>query len=205
MKYDKVANISSINKAKGALEKRGFEVFVLKNKTEALLKIKDIIPKGASVNNGSSTTLTEIGFIDYLKSNKHSWNNLHALVVEEKDSNKQAELRKHAMFADYYLGSVHSLAETGEIVIASASGSQLVPIVYGSRNLIFVVGAQKITKSYEDAMNRLRNHVVALEDIRMKNVGMGGTTLSKILTIENEPVFMGRSVKIIIVQEKLGF
>ena len=126
-------------------------------------------------------------------------------IVAEKDPAKQAELRSRAHFADYYLGSVHALAETGEMVIASASGSQLASLAHTAKNLILVVGAQKITPTLETALRRLRDYVVPLEDERMKSTGAPGTALAKILIIEQEPAFMGRSVRVIFVNEKLGF
>jgi len=205
MNYTTIPSIAVISKTADALRARGVEVFVAENRAEALAKVKDIIPNGATINNGSSVTLGEIGLIEYLKSEVHGWKNLHAAVVAEKDPAKQALLRKEAIFAEYYIGSVHAIAETGEMIIASASASQLPPIVSTSPNLIFVAGAQKITPTYEDAMKRVREHVVPLEDKRMKDVGMGGTVLAKIVTFEREPVFTGRVVRMILVKEKLGF
>lgn len=205
MTYDTIKSAESIERTADAIRGRGSEVFIVADRAGALAKIQELIPKGASINNGSSRTLEEIGFVDYVKSDAHGWNNLHAAVVAEKDKAKQAPLRNAALFADYYLGSVHALAETGEMIVASASGSQLSPIAYTSQNLILVVGAQKIAPTYDAAMERLREYVVPLEDARMKEASMGGTVLSKILTIEHEPAFMGRTVRVILVKEKLGF
>ncbi len=205
MPYELIPDSKVINETADALRERGVEVFIVSNRNEALNKIKEIIPKGASVNNGSSRTLEEIGFIDYLKSDTHGWNNLHAAVVAEKDPAQQGELRNKALFAEYYLGSVHAISETGEMIIASASGSQLPHIAFTSLNLIFVAGVQKIAPTYDGAMKRLREYVIPLEDKRMKDAGMGGTMLSKIFTFEREPVFMGRKVRMILVKEKLGF
>lgn len=205
MNYSKLASQEMIDKVITALKERNVEAIVVKNKAEALAKIKELIPHGASVNNGSSTTLSEIGYVDYLKSGTHGWNNLHAAVIAEKDPVRQAELRNASLFAEYYLGSVHALAETGEMIIASASGSQLPPIVFTSKNVIFVVGTQKIQATYEEAMKRVREYVVPLEDKRMKSTGAAGTVLAKIVTFEREPAFMGRSIRVILVKEKLGF
>jgi L-lactate utilization protein LutC len=205
MDYSKMVSQETVIKVVAALKERNAEAIVVENKAEALAKIKELIPDGASINNGSSTTLNEIGYVDYLKSGTHGWNNLHAAVIAEKDPAKQAQLRNASLFAEYYLGSVHAIAETGEMIIASASGSQLPPIVFTAKNIIFVVGTQKIQQTYEEAMKRVQEYVVPLEDQRMKSVGMGGTTLAKIVTFEREPAFMGRKVRVILVKEKLGF
>ena len=205
MKHNTIPSLDIINNTAEAIRTRGIEVFIAENRTVALAKIKELIPEGSSVNNGSSRTLEEIGFIDHLKSGTHGWNNLHATVLSEKDPVRQAELRHQALFAEYYLGSVHAIAETGELIIASASGSQLPHIVFTSPNIIFVAGVQKIAATYDEAVRRVREYVVPLEDKRMKEVGMGGTVLSKILSLEHEPAFMGRKVRIILVKEALGF
>lgn len=205
MNYDTLASIEAVQKTTNALAERGIEAVVVNNRAEALEKVKSLIPKGASVMNGSSRTLEEIGFVDYLKSGNHGWKNLHEEILVEKDPAKQATLRKQAVLADYYLGSVHAVAETGQLVIASNSGSQLPHIVFTSPNLIFVVGTQKLTPNLDTALSRVREYVLPLEDKRMKDAGMGGSAISKLLIFEREPSFLGRKVHVIFVNEKLGF
>ena len=205
MNYETLANIDAVQKAIKALAWRGITAIVVNNRMEALEKVKSFIPKGASVMNGSSRTLEEIGFVEYLKSGTHGWKNLHEEILAEKDPAKQATLRKQAVLSDYYLGSVHAVAETGQLVIASNSGSQLPHIVFTSPNLVFVVGMQKLAPNLDVALSRVREYVLPLEDKRMKDVGMGGSAISKLLIFEQEPVFMGRKVHVIFVNEKLGF
>src|SRR3989338_4402628 len=140
MNYEKLATKETVSKTAEKLLANNIEVFTVENGAEALAKIKELIPKDASVMNGSSRTLEQMGFVEYLKSGKHGWNNLHATIVAEKDKAKQSALRKQAVLSDYYLGSVHALMETGEFLVASNSGSQLPHVVFTSKNLIFVVG-----------------------------------------------------------------
>lgn len=205
MNYTTLASIAEVQKAINALGERGVNAVIVDNRSEALEKVKSLIPKGASVMNGSSRTLEEIGFIDYLKSGNHGWKNLHEEILTQKDSAKQAMLRKQAVLSDYYLGSVHAVAETGQLIIASNSGSQLPHIVFTSPNLIFVVGMQKLTSTLDAALSRVREYVLPLEDKRMKEVGMNGSAISKLLIFEREPAFLERKVHVIFVNEKLGF
>lgn len=184
MQYGTLAKKEIVTKAIDVLRERGIEAVVVDNRAEALETVKSFIPKGASVMNGSSRTLEEIGLINYLKSGDHSWKNLHGEILAEKDPTKQAILRKQAVSSDYYLGSVHAVAETGQLVIASNSGSQLPHIVFTSPNLIFVAGTQKIMPNLDAALLRVREYVLPLEDKRMKDVGMGGSAISKLLIFE---------------------
>jgi len=205
MKYDILVSKESVEKTMQALTERGHLPEFIESRAQALARIKELIPTDASVMNGSSRTLEEIGFVQYLKDGEHGWNNLHEAILSEKDPAAQAMLRKQSVLSDYYLGSAHAIAETGEIVVASNSGSQLPHMVFTSPNLILVVGIQKIAPDVETAVARLKDYVLPLEDTRMKSVGMGGSFISKLLIIEKEQPFMGRKSHIIFVNEKLGF
>lgn len=204
-KYTQLASVETINRTVEALKARNFESIVVETVLEAVDNLKKLIPRGASIMNGSSTTLQEIGFIDYLKSGNHGWNNLHDAIIAEKDPAKQTLLRKQSLASDYYLGSVHGLTEDGQILIASNTGSQLPNIAYGSQNVIFVVGAQKIVKDLPAAFERLKNYVVGLEYQRMQKVYGMGTNHNKTLLLHGESAFTGRNILVIIVKEKLGF
>jgi len=203
--YDKLASDASISAAEKALTERGFLPETVEDGAAALARIKELIPAGASVQNGSSRTLEQIGYVDLLKSGKHGWNNLHEAILAETDPAKKSLLRKQAVLADWYLGSAHAIAETGEIVVASNSGSQLPHLVFTSPNLILVVSAKKIMPTLDAALSRLKEHVYPQEDARMKELGMGGSFISKLVILNREPSFMGRKFHVIFVKEALGF
>lgn len=205
MDYTKVADDAVIEKTVAALRERNIEPIVVATAADALAKIKELIPKGASVMNGSSVTLETIGFVDLLKSDTHGWNNVHAAIVAEKDPEKQRTLRRHALTSDYYLGSVHALAETGQFIVASNTGSQLPHVVYSSANVIFVVGGQKIVPTVDEGMKRLEEHVVPLEEVHMQQKYGVSTNISKVVIFNKEQPTTGRKVRMILVKEALGF
>jgi hypothetical protein len=109
--------------------------------------------QGASVHNGASTTLVrllvtiyefnslgliqnfhfkqrEIGFVDYLKAGEHGWDNLHAKVLAEQDMGKQAQLRRQASLAEYYLSSACAISEQGDIVVVDLTGTRVGTLFY---------------------------------------------------------------------------
>ena len=205
MNYETVQDAVLVEKAVAELAAHNFKPQVVNTKEEALELIKTMIPKGASIMNGSSVTLNEIGFIDYLKGGKHGWNNVHEAIVNEADLGKQAQLRLQALTSEYYLGSVHALSATGELVIASNSGSQLPHLVFTSPNIILVVGANKITETLDAAIKRMHEYVVPKEDVRAQAAYGRPTYLAKTLIMHGENPGMGRNVHVIIVNEPLGF
>ena len=205
MSYNEIPEQKSIETTQAALLEKKYAVEVVSSAAEALESIKKAIPADASVMNGSSVTLEQIGFVEYLKSNEHSWNNLHATIVAEEDQVQQQKLRQAALHAEYYLGSVHALTETGEMMIASNTGSQLPHLAFTSQNLIIAVGAQKIVPTLDDAFSRLTEYVVPLEEDHMQQKYGVGTQLNKILIVKNESTMTNRNVQVILVTENLGF
>ncbi|MDB5254209.1 MAG: lactate utilization protein [Parcubacteria group bacterium] len=205
MDFSTLASDETIAKTTAALTGNSFIPVVLNTKEEALEKIKELIPEGASIMNGASETLHAIGYIDLLKSGQHKWHNLHDAVLAETDEVKQAALRKQSVLSDFYLGSAHALTEKGEIVVASNSGSQLPHLAFTSPNLILVIGSQKITPTLADAFRRIDEKILPLEDVRMKGVYGYGTLHAKTLILHKENPAMGRKVHVLIVKESLGF
>ena len=170
MQFNQLANKTSVTKTQQALETKGYAVSLLQDGTAALAQIKEIIPEGASVMSGSSVTLEQIGYKKFLESGKHQWVDLHGKITAEADPKKRMQLRRESVFADYYLGSVHALVENGEFVVASNTASQLPHVVFTSPNLIFVVSTKKIVPNLEEAMKRLEEYVVPLEDKHMQDL-----------------------------------
>lgn len=205
MEYTSLATTDARTKTEEALGANGFLPETVATKDAALARIKELIPAGVSVMNGSSTTLTQIGFVDYLKTGEHGWNNLHAAVLAETDPEKQALLRKQSVISDYYLGSAHAVTQNGELVIASNSGSQLPHLAFTSPNIILVVSTKKITSNLTTAFERISSHVVPLEDVRMEEAVGYGTLWAKTLILNKENPAIGRKVHVIFVEEDLGF
>ncbi len=205
MIYTTLASDDAVVRTTANLSVRGYETIVVQTGKEALETIQGMIPPGSSVMNGSSTTLSQIGFTQYLKEGLHGWDNLHEGILLEQDKAKQSVLRKQAVLSTYYLGSVHALTENGEFVIASNTGSQLPHVVNTSQHLVFVVSTKKIVTNLAQAMERLEQHVVPLEDKRMHNLYGVGTAVNKLLIVKGENPMMGRKITFILVKEDLGF
>ncbi len=204
MKFDVLASKETVEKTMKALKPRGINAEFVSTKEDAFKRLKTLIPSGAEVMTGGSTTLDQIGFTDLLKSGKHTWKNLKDAILSEKDPVKQEELRKKSVTSAYFIVSVHAITETGEILIASATGSQIPSDSYSSDHLIWVAGTHKIVPTIEDGFKRIHEYCVPLEDKRMKSIGYNGTTLGKILIFERE-INPNRKITLIFVNEKLGF
>jgi hypothetical protein len=202
--WNQIPSAAEIAKAVDLMKQRGFEVIVAKDKSEALELIKAMIPQGSSVMNGSSTTLHQIGFTDYLKE-KTGWINLHEVILAETDPLKQRKLRRQAILADYFLGSVNAITTAGQLISVDRTGSRVGAYPFAAGNLILVAGVNKFVRNLEEAFARVAKYVLPMEDQRMKSVygPEMSTGLGKWVIIEHE-VVPGR-IKLILIKEKLGF
>jgi hypothetical protein len=206
MDYAALPTRDRIQQTVEAVQKRGIHAKFVETKEEALARVKELIPDHAVVMTGSSVTLQQIGLEAILISGQHPWRNYKAELLAEKDPVKQSALRRQGTLSEFYLGSVNAIAETGELVFASGSGSQLPAYAFSSRNVIWVSGAQKITPSLEDALRRVREYTLPLENERQIKYGnKTGSYIGRILIFEYEPAFLHRNLTLILVNEVLGF
>ncbi|TLM98234.1 lactate utilization protein, partial [bacterium] len=141
--WDTVPDDQTIVKTAEAVRGRGISVEIVDYRLQALDRVKEMIPKGASVMTGSSTTLDQIGFTEHLRTSDHGWKDLHTAIREEKNEKKRQEMRRKSVTAEYFLGSVNAISRNGELVACDRTGSRVGAYHYAARNLILVAGAQK--------------------------------------------------------------
>src|SRR5260221_3452578 len=108
-------------------------------------------------------------------------------VRKEFEKIDETEKRHLGAAPDWTIGSVHAVTEDGKVLIASNTGSQLPAYVYGANHVIWVVGAQKIVKDFDEGLKRIYEHTLPLESERAhKAYGVEGSFVSKILVINKE-------------------
>lgn len=186
-----------------ALRKRGVAAELVPDESAALARLVEVLPEGAEVMTAGSTTLEEIGFVRLLKSESHHWKNLKPAVLAETDPVKQRALRARAMVSEYFIGSVQAVTQSGTLLAVSAGGSQLAAYAFTAKNVVWVVGTHKIVRTLDEALDRVREYSLPLEDQRMKRLGAHGTFIGKMLIFEKERP--DRTVRLIFVNKLLGF
>jgi hypothetical protein len=113
------------------------------------------------------------------------------------------EIRRLGSAPDFMLGSVQAVTETGSLIVVSASGSQLGPIVGGAGHVILVVGTQKIVANVEEGLRRVDEYAFPLEDARAMAAYGIHSAVNKILIINRE--FTPGRITVVFVDEVLGF
>ncbi|WP_430639551.1 lactate utilization protein [Haloferax volcanii] len=185
------------------LEASGFDVVVVDTADEALEAVQSHIPAGVSVMNGHSTTLEEIGFDDYLSEGDHDWESLPDQIWGIDDDAERQAARRDSQTADYFLGGINAIAQTGELVAADLSGSRIGAYPFAASNVVIVSGINKIVPTLDDALDRLESVAYPLENERAKEAYGVESMIAKQLIFRQE-VEEGRTT-VVLIREQLGY
>ncbi len=186
-----------------ALAARGFDPRVVADADEAVDLVLSLLPEGALVSHGGSTTLEQIGLEARLGSSERLRYGNDEWEAEDDDERRLESRKRNSIFADVYLGSVQAIARTGEVVGSDFGGSRQGPYVWGPRRLIWVAGANKIVADRAAALRRVYEVAFPLEDARVREAGGAGSSVNKVVIYEREPL-AGRTT-LVLVAADLGF
>lgn len=118
-------------RAAAALEANGMTVLRARDAAEAKRIVLGLIPEGAEVHHGASQTLDLTGITAELDQSGR-YDPLRPRIWSMDRATQADEIRKLAAAPEVMLGSVHAVTETGSLIAASMSGSQLGPYVAGA-------------------------------------------------------------------------
>ena len=137
-------------KAIKGLESRNMTGYYAANAKEALAKALELIPEGASVTMGGCMSAREIGLVDALKDGNYNF------IDRDKMEDKRAAMLA-AYDADFFLSSVNAMTEDGELVNIDGNSNRVSAIAQGPKQVLFIVGMNKVCDDLDGAMKRARN------------------------------------------------
>jgi hypothetical protein len=200
--FSRLNSVERLNSVAQALNHNGFQAQSVETGAEARQIVASLLPEGAEVFNNTSRTLESIGVADDIeRSGRYEPLRLRLFGMDREMQAR--EMRVLAAAPDYVVGSAHAVTEEGSLLIASASGSQLGPIVSGAAHVILVIGGQKVVSDLEAGIRRIYEYSLPLEDLRAREAYGLPSGVNNIL-IMNKVVAPDR-VTAILVHEVLGF
>jgi len=183
------------------LRARNFEVVIVQDGAEAKAEVLKRIPEGAMVHSGKSKTLEDAGiFTEFMESGRYDF--VRKATMKMDRNTQRDAMRKLGAAPDFMVNSAHAVTQDGQIVITSASGSQIGPIASGAGKLILVVGSQKIVPDLDAAFRRIKDYVFPYEDARLRETIGIGTKITRTLILEQD--FMPGRTTIVLVREPIG-
>jgi len=191
-----------IRAAVRALEHNGLSVSRVPTGHEAREVVRSLVPVGAEVYNNTSRTLEAIGVSEDIESSG-LYQPLRPRLYQMDHEMQRREMRQLAASPDWVVGSAHAVTMDGSLLIASASGSQLGPIVSGAGHVVLVIGAQKIVPDINAGLRRIHEYCFPLEDLRARQAYGVPSGVNNVLIINR--VIAHDRITAIVVDERLGF
>jgi L-lactate utilization protein LutC len=191
-----------LEQAATALRAHGFTVEILDDAAAARARIKDLIPEGVSVFTGASETLRLTG-IDEDINTSGRYEALKPRLLAMDRVAQADEIRRLLASPDVIVASASALTETGSLVIASASGSQLPGYAGGAAHAIWIIGAQKVVPDLSTALRRVEDHALPLESARAEAAYGRPSAINRLLILNAEPR-PGRGT-VLLLREAIGF
>lgn len=195
------------------LEKRNMEGVFCETKEDALAKALSYIEEGSCVTWGGSMSIEEVGLMDAVKNGNYE-------VIDRsvaKNYDEQREIFSKAVLADYYLMSSNAITLDGELINIDGTGNRVACLTYGPKNVIMIVGMNKVVNDVEDGIKRVRNFASPPNTLRLglktpcSMTGRcgdcyGDTCIcSQIVVTRRQSAAMKGRIKVILVGESLGY
>ena len=201
-RFGRVADEASVKRTAAALEANGIKVLRAADAAGAKRIVMDLIPDGSQVHHGASKSLEVSGIVDALETSGR-YEHLRPRIWSMDRKTQADEIRRLGAAPDVMLGSIQAVTETGSLIAASMSGSQLGPYASGAGRVILVVGTQKIVSDLEEGLARIDGYAYPLEDARAQAAYGIRSAVNKVLVINRE-ISPGR-ITVVLVDEVLGF
>ena len=141
-----------ISKVLKALESNNMDAFYAETAAEAKAKALSLIKEGMTVAHGGSVTLKETGILDAVSCGNYNFLDRGKAKTPEELKN----IYRKCFSADVYLSSANAITENGELYNVDGNSNRVACIVYGPRQVIMIVGVNKIVKDIDEAIYRVK-------------------------------------------------
>ena len=187
----------------------GYDAHFVRTKEEALELSKTYIKSGMSVGLGGSVSVQEIGLLDYLLNKKDI--TLFNQYEDGISMDENIHRRRQGLVSDIFVTSTNAITKDGKLVNADGSGNRVAAFSYGPKNVLVIVGVNKIVEDVEAGFKRVME-VAAIKNIdRINNkaIEMGKEPKYNLDNIANKFSWVKADDKdriiIILVDEELGY
>ena len=153
---------------KVALESNNFDVFMVGSEAAAYkIVLEVLIPQLSprSIAFGGSMTFVNSGLYQQLLKNSD------AEVLDTLDRtvpNKDlAQRRRQALHVDLFITGTNAVTETGQLVNLDMLGNRVAALTFGPKNVILLIGRNKLVANIDEAMYRIKNYVAPINAMRL--------------------------------------
>lgn len=135
------------------LESRNMCGYYVQTKEEALAKALELIPEGSTIGWGGSMSVNAIGLHDAMINGNYDVINRDSCQTPEEKRDVEIKI----FGCDYFLCSSNAITEDGILVNIDGNSNRVAAIAYGPKNVVMIVGMNKVAKDVDSALSRARN------------------------------------------------
>jgi len=146
------------------LKKRNMDGIYYESSQQAVGEIIKMIPQGSLVGLGGSETIIESGLVEELRKLDIHLLDRYKKGIAKEEVNK---MRREALLSDIFITSSNAVTVDGRLVNIDGTGNRVAAMIYGPSKVIFLVGMNKIVRTLEDALSRIKNHTAPLNAVRV--------------------------------------
>lgn len=144
------------------LKNRHMNGYYVHTKQEAFDLVFELMKSDSSVGWGGSDTINSLGIKEELYKRDFK-------VIDRdkaKDADEKYNIERETFYADYYLMSTNAITEDGILVNMDGHCNRVACLCFGPKQVIMVVGMNKVTKDIDSAISRLRNVAAPINNQR---------------------------------------
>ena len=146
------------------LRKNRMAVDYVEHKEDVLPLVRQLIPVGSTVASGGSRSLDETGVISFIKSGKYTY---YDRMAPDLTPEQRQEITLKGNTADYYLCSSNAITVAGELYNVDGNCNRISAIAFGPKNVIMVVGVNKIVADIDAAIRRVKTIAAPMNTKRL--------------------------------------
>lgn len=147
------------------LQRNNMAGYYVENETELLSLLSTLLNKGERVGCGDSITLEETGVFEYLRNGDFIFYDKHQPQLTSDD--KRALYIKN-FDSDTFITGTNAITKDGQLFNIDGNGSRVAPMIYGPKQVIVVVGMNKLVDTVEEAIDRTRQVAAPMDAKRLK-------------------------------------
>lgn len=122
--------------------------------------IRKLMPEGQTVGCGDSVTLEQTSVFEYVRNHSYTFLDKYRQGLSRKE---KREIYLQNFRVDTFLTGINAVTTGGKLFNIDGNGSRVASIIYGSKQVIAVVGMNKVVKSVKDAILRTRQIAAPLD------------------------------------------
>lgn len=156
-----------LDKCRESFTNNNFDIYITETTSTANNLIKEtILPRLSfeSISWGDSISMLSTGILNDIEKD----DSVTIIKTFEQGIPREEiiERRRKALLVDLYFTGSNAITESGQLVNLDMVGNRVAALTFGPKNVIIVVGRNKIVKNVDEAMFRIKNYAAPVNAIR---------------------------------------